>query len=302
MSNLLEAVTEILKEERARTDGIIKRLDGRIKELEAAPAPQDGADGQDGQDGTKGLDGDMGVPGKDGDNGKDGSDGAVGQTGQTGEKGADGDDGLQGTAGKDGDNGKDGSDGAVGQTGEKGDDGDDGLQGTAGQDGSDGAIGTDGAAGQAGEKGDPGERGVQGERGEQGLDGLGVDTKAWEDRVYREGEFASFNIGQYFQAKCDTADDPNNLDDWERIGSAGWRHAKASTPLDELLDGDVHMKNFGSFIRHKGEDILLSGRGAKGVRGEKGAAGIDGTDGADGMTDEEISETIVRAIGDLDDG
>lgn len=129
--------------------------------------------------------------------------------------------------------------------------------------------------------------GEDGEQGEPGENGAGIDSKMWQPGVYREGSIVQHNIGQYFKAIKDTAEDPNASADWERIGSSGFRFAKSYTPENVYSDGDLFVKDFGLFGMFNGEIKLLAGRGPKGERGERGVA-IDGKDGMPGRDGAEI--------------
>jgi hypothetical protein len=126
-----------------------------------------------------------------------------------------------------------------------------------------------------------GQDGQDGERGEAGEPGAGIDTKSWEPGVYRQGSIVQHNIGQYFKALKDTAEDPNESLEWERIGGAGFRFAKSFKPENIYQNGDLFVKEFGLFGMFNGEIKLLAGRGPKGEKGETGKA-VDGKDGKDG--------------------
>lgn len=127
-----------------------------------------------------------------------------------------------------------------------------------------------------------GDVGEQGQDGKDGAPGAGIDVKSWEPGVYREGAIVQHNIGQYFKALKDTAQNPNDAQDWERVGTAGFRFAKAFAADAVYKDGDLFVKDFGLFGQFNGEAKLLAGRGPKGDKGEKGLSGINGKDGKDG--------------------
>lgn len=131
----LDALAVVLRDERTRTEAMLKTLKAELSEeqallvqaeldkLRAATADleavlslvedslasiRDGAPGKDGADG------------KDGENGKDGKDGLNGLDGAIGERGLTGDAGIAGKDGADGSNGRDGRDGADGSAGRDG--------------------------------------------------------------------------------------------------------------------------------------------------------------------------------------
>lgn len=121
-------------------------------------------------------------------------------------------------------------------------------------------------------------------RGTDGRDGLGIEVKQYAPGVYREGTFCTANFGQYFKAVRDTAAAPGESDDWERIGSAGFRFTGAFDEGKQYASGDLFVRDFGCFLVVDGEAKLLAGRGAKGERGAVGPSGANGKDGKDGST------------------
>ena len=203
--------------------------------------------------------------------------------------------------------GRDGKHGEPGERGEKGDPGEaivgpQGEQGPAGESivgpqGEQGEKGEPGDSivgpqGERGEKGDPGEsiegpqgnEGVQGEKGEQGNPGTGVDVPFWSsDEVYREGVEVQHHFGQFFRATKDTAESPDDLESWERVGSSGFRLTGPFSKEAEYRDGDLYVKDFGLFLHSSGKSTLIAGRGPEGKKGKPGATGRDGKDGADGQ-------------------
>jgi len=127
-----------------------------------------------------------------------------------------------------------------------------------------------------------GKDGAKGEKGQDGLHGAGLEAKSWESGVYREGSMVQHHIGQFFKALKDTADEPGESADWERIGNAGFRFAKTFDKEAAYQNGDLYIKDYGLFGVFNGEAKLIAGRGAKGDKGEKGIAGTNGKDGIDG--------------------
>lgn len=99
--------------------------------------------------------------------------------------------------------------------------------------------------GQPGEsiKGDPGET-IKGDPGRDGLDGVGLLAPTHEvNKVYREGSLVTAFIGQFFRAKVDTAAAPGDSDDWERVGTAGFRWRGLKPDEKSLKLGDIFVDN-----------------------------------------------------------
>ena len=115
-----------------------------------------------------------------------------------------------------------------------------------------------------------------------GNDGLGLETKQYDGSIFREGSFVTHNFGQFFKALKDTNAEPGTSEDWERVGSAGFRFTGPYDAEKQYEDGDLFVKDYGLFIHYKGESTLWVGRGPQGKRGQKGLAGKDGIDGKDG--------------------
>ena len=162
------------------------------------------------------------------------------------------------------------------------------VVGPAGQDGVDGKDGESiiGPEGPQGEQGPAGEsiQGEKGDTGEQGPSGTGIETPLYEKRVYRKGEEVQHHFGQFFRAIEDTAESPDNLESWERVGSSGFRLTGAHSKDAEYRDGDLYIKDFGLFLHKDGEAQCIAGRGPQGKAGKVGPKGRDGvgTDGKDG--------------------
>jgi hypothetical protein len=139
-----------------------------------------------------------------------------------------------------------------------------------------GRQGPEGVAGRDGADGSPGKD------GRDGLDGAGVEAKQYAPgSVYREGTLVTAHLGQYYRAKQDTAAAPGS-DDWERVGTAGFRYCGAYNKDAHYADGDIYLKDYGAFLVVNGEAAMLCGRGAKGERGAVGPDGAPGRDGRDG--------------------
>jgi hypothetical protein len=78
------------------------------------------------------------------------------------------------------------------------------------------------------------------ENGKDGADGAGILAEEHiEGKVYREGRVVTAFIGQYYRAKCDTAEAPGDSDDWARIGTAGFRWRGLKPEEKSLKLGDL---------------------------------------------------------------
>jgi len=195
-----------------------------------------------------------GAPGAPGEDGKDADPEAVAEI--IVEKYADT---LKGEAGRDGQDGQDGRDVSVEEILNHAKSDDDFLDRIKAKDGQDGAPGLPGA---------------------DGREGLGIETKAFSaGEVYREGSYVTSHFGQTFKALRDTVNDVDSQD-WERVGSGGFRFTGPVSKDFDYQDGDLFVKDFGLFLVVKGENKLVAGRGPRGEKGEKGISGVDGRDGS----------------------
>lgn len=320
----LSDVRRIDAERELRFSNLERRVEDVIARVKDGERGQDGANGSDGLDGAPGADGRDGAAGLDGKDGVAGRDGVDGVNGKDGAAGLQGPQGLPGAAGKDGTDGRDGANGADGQQGERGLPGERGEAGPAPTaEDLDAAVARYFAAnpvpaGDQGERGPAGERGEQGEQGERGADGVdgrdGADgtpgprgeagapgklptVRAWEDRVYYEGEVATINGGTY-QALRDTGRSPPH-DDWHCIAAAGANGKDGRTPkVEQTFDPErtdyqelaIVALNGASFIARRDQPgpcpgegwqmLAMQGkrgnpgeRGPQGPRGERGDAG-----------------------------
>jgi hypothetical protein len=252
-------------------DEVIRLQDLLIQRMEAANRLQTSAndlverlsklDIKDGEPGSPGLPGDPGSPGNDGKPGDQGPEGPPGPAGKDGEPG------LPGPQGEPGEKGEPGES----IVGEKGD------QGPEGQPGKEGVPG---AAGENGRDGDPGARGADGPAGPAGV---GLLTEKWTQGVYRENTLVQHHNGQFFKALKDTASEPAPLDgspsDWERIGTFGTRYVGTYDETRTLLDDDIFVKDYGSFIVRGSVHQIIAVRGRPGAKGERGDPGFAGKDG-----------------------
>lgn len=141
-----------------------------------------------------------------------------------------------------------------------------------------------------------GKDGAPGERGPEGPIGALPVVKAWEDRVYYQGEVVSLD-GSAFQANRDTGKAPPN-DDWTCIVSRGADGAdgrsftiRGTYGADEEYRAlDVVALNGASFAARRDNPgpcpgdgwQLIAGQGKQGKPGERGEAGRQGTPGPAG--------------------
>jgi len=127
--------------------------------------------------------------------------------------------------------------------------------------------------------------GVDGEDGSDGNDGAGIDAPQWKaGEVYRNGTVVVAYIGQHYVATKDTAGVPGESDHWRRVGAGGFRHRGTFDKDAAYVDGDLFVKDWGTFCIVHGAPVMLAGRGAAGPKGEPGARGAPGANGRDGST------------------
>ncbi len=148
-----------------------------------------------------------------------------------------------------------------------------------------------------GQDGKDGAEGAKGDTGEKGADGLGLDISAWAEGVYREGAIVQANFGQAFRALVDTAKGVDS-EDWERIGTNGFRLTGPYSADKTYQPGDLFIKDFGLFLHDGNEARLIAGRGPEGKKGKQGPAGKDGLDGQDGADGKDGSQIEAMEIKD----
>jgi len=122
-------------------------------------------------------------------------------------------------------------------------------------------------------------RGAQGESGpsgKDGQDGLGINVKSWKEGIYREGVLVQHNIGQVYKALSDTSDEPGHGDNWERVGTSGFRWTGVKNLDFSYQDGDLYIDGGTTFLFWEGKGRMIA------QRGKNGKDGTDGKDGADG--------------------
>ena len=137
------------------------------------------------------------------------------------------------------------------------------------------ANGKDGAAGK------DGAGGAKGDTGEKGADGVGVEASVYVPGVYREGSLVQAHFGQFYKALRDTSQGVDS-DDWQRVGTSGFRICGGFEADRMYKSGDLFVKDFGLFLSDGEQNRLIAGRGAQGQKGKQGPAGKDGVDGQDG--------------------
>lgn len=131
-----------------------------------------------------------------------------------------------------------------------------------------------GAPGTDGIQGDPGAPGAPGTPGKDGRDGVGVNVEFWKPGIYRKDSIIQHDLGRISIAKCDTNQEPDG-EDWQRIGSFGFRWCGLKKEGRDYVDGDLFVENGVSFLWANGKGNMLAKRGRDGTNGR------DGKDGAD---------------------
>ena len=106
--------------------------------------------------------------------------------------------------------------------------------------------------------------------GEKGSDGVGLDAPIWANGIYRKGQIVQHNIGQYFEASADTADEPGTSESWSRIGKSGFRFCNGFKADRQYLDGDIYVKDYCTFMVANGEPRMIAKVGSKGDKGDPG--------------------------------
>ena len=124
-----------------------------------------------------------------------------------------------------------------------------------------------------GDKGDGGEQGEKGAQGEQGETGIGVNTKEWSKGIYRKDQIVQHFIGQQFKALKDTDKEPSNGEDWERIGTNGFRWTGVKSDKAKYEDGDLFIDSGTTFLMVDGKAKMFAQRGKNAVDGKDGVDG-----------------------------
>jgi hypothetical protein len=232
---------------------------------------------------------------------------------------------LRGPAGKSGKNGKDGLDGSDGKDADaeqvaevlltkyadrlRGQKGDKGDKGERGEDGAPADVeqvaavlaekhaellrGAKGDAGDDGKRGPPGDKGSD---GKDGADGVGITVKSWSPGVYRKGEIVQHDIGRYSVALKDTASIPGASEEWERIGTSGFKYCGIKKSGVAYEVGDIYIDDGTTFMWTGEKARMLAKRGEKGAKGDKGDKGDAGRDGDAAPDIIDISVEIDRFI------
>ena len=124
-----------------------------------------------------------------------------------------------------------------------------------------------------GDKGDGGEQGEKGAQGEQGETGIGFNTKEWTKGIYRKDQIVQHFIGQQFKALKDTDKEPSNGEDWERIGTNGFRWTGVKSDKTKYEDGDLFIDSGTTFLMVDGKAKMFAQRGKNAVDGKDGVDG-----------------------------
>ena len=124
-----------------------------------------------------------------------------------------------------------------------------------------------------GDKGDGGEQGEKGAQGEQGETGIGVNTKEWTKGIYRKDQIVQHFIGQQFKALKDTDKEPSHGEDWERIGTNGFRWTGVKSDKTKYEDGDLFIDSGTTFLMVDGKAKMFAQRGKNAVDGKDGVDG-----------------------------
>lgn len=131
-------------------------------------------------------------------------------------------------------------------------------------------------------KGDPGADGLDGLNGADGADGIGYDAKQWSPGVYREGAIVQHDFGRLAKAVRDTADMPGDSQDWERVGTSGFRVLGVKSEAREYQEGDFFIDDGTTFLMTGGKPRMFARKGRDGKPGKDGADGVHGKNGKDG--------------------
>jgi len=111
------------------------------------------------------------------------------------------------------------------------------------------------------------------------ITGIGVNVKNWQPGIYREGTLIQHHTGQIFKALVDTSAEPGkgeDQDDWERIGSGGFRWMGVKDETKTYRDGDMFIDGGSTFCVFDGKAKMVARRGKDGQNGKDGKDGKDG--------------------------
>lgn len=125
---------------------------------------------------------------------------------------------------------------------------------------------------------------IKGDQGEPGKDGVsvkgepgeGINSPVWAPGIYREHSIVTAHLGRYYRAIKDTVSVPGESEDWERLGTAGFRLCGVKDPDKQYEEGDIYIDNGTSFLFTGGKGRMLAKRGTDGKDGRDGKDGING--------------------------
>ena len=123
-----------------------------------------------------------------------------------------------------------------------------------------------------GDTGEKGEQGEKGDKGETGETGIGYNSKEWTQGIHRQGQIVQHFIGQQYKALKDTDKEPPH-EDWERVGTSGFRWTGIKNDKTEYKDGDLFIDSGTTFLVVDGKAKMFAQRGRDGKHGQDGKDG-----------------------------
>jgi hypothetical protein len=118
-----------------------------------------------------------------------------------------------------------------------------------------------------------GPSGKDGAPGRDGRNGLGIDAKRWASGIHREDAIVMHGLGMYFKAVRDTTDEPGASNDWERMGTSGFRWTGVKDDAAQYEEGDLYIDKGTTFLWSNGRSHMFAQRGKDGKNGVDGAKG-----------------------------
>jgi len=148
-----------------------------------------------------------------------------------------------------------------------------GLQGAPGRDADPEAVALHLRTDEAFKKALVGPEGKPGEKGDPGQDGIGLNVKLWAQGIHRAGTLVQHDFGCVSLALKDTNARPGDSEDWERVGSGGFRWRGVKSKNASYRDGDLYIEEGTTFLVVDGKGRMLAKRGSDGKPGTNGADG-----------------------------